>query len=54
MFEVKSPDADRDDCDVDVSNVFFRMKLSLNCLLEAGIKDPVILGMLVQGIVLCL
>ncbi|KAG9063791.1 hypothetical protein KI688_003903 [Linnemannia hyalina] len=48
MLEVKSPDVDGDDCDVDVRKVFLLMRLSLNCLLEAGVEDPVILGMLVQ------
>ncbi|KAI7831379.1 hypothetical protein BC939DRAFT_184549 [Gamsiella multidivaricata] len=48
VLEVKSPDADPDDCDVDVRKVILLMKLSLNCLLEAGVKDPVVLGMLVQ------
>jgi hypothetical protein len=50
VLEVKSPDADPDGCDVDVRKVFLLMKLSLNCLFEAGVKDPVILGILVQGI----
>ncbi|KAG0341760.1 hypothetical protein BG004_005918 [Podila humilis] len=48
VLEVKSPDADPDECGVDIRKMFLLMKLSLNCLLDAGVEDPVILGMLVQ------
>ncbi|KAK3829709.1 MAG: hypothetical protein J3R72DRAFT_456721 [Linnemannia gamsii] len=48
VLEVKPPDADPDDCDVDVRKVTLLMKLSLNRLLEAGVKDPVVIGLLVQ------
>ncbi|KAG0370262.1 hypothetical protein BGX24_002070 [Mortierella sp. AD032] len=48
VLEVKAPDADPDDCDVDVRKVTLLMKLSLNRLLEAGVKDPVVIGLLVQ------
>ncbi|KAG0279978.1 hypothetical protein BGZ95_011722 [Linnemannia exigua] len=48
VLEVKAPDADQEDCDIDVRKVALLMKLSLNRLLEAGVKDPVVIGLLVQ------
>ncbi|KAI1315688.1 hypothetical protein EDD11_000462 [Mortierella claussenii] len=49
LLEIKSSDADPDDCEVAIRKVAMLMKLGLNCLLEAGVEDPVILGLFVRG-----